>query len=143
MTMELTLHAAAGEVRRGRLSPVQLLEQCLSHIDRLEPQVRAWVLVDRQRARSDAEALDAEVRRGLWRGPLHGIPLGVKDIVDVADWPTAAGSQLWSQSVARRDATVVDRLRRAGAVFLGKTVTTAYASFDPPPTRNPWDPART
>src|SRR5206468_7887040 len=56
---------------------------------------------------------------------------------------TAAGSRLWAQSIARQDATVVERLRRCGAVFLGKTVTTQYASFDPPPTRNPWNPART
>ena len=59
------------------------------------------------------------------------------------DWPTAAGSKLWANSVARKDATAVARLRQAGAVVLGKTVTTAYASFDPPPTRNPWDPAKT
>src|SRR6202040_4318242 len=84
-----------------------------------------------------------EMKQGHWRGPLHGIPLGIKDIFDVFDWPTAAGSRLWAQSIARRDATVVERLRQAGAVFVGKTVTTQYASFDPPVTRNPWDLART
>src|SRR4029079_19495799 len=62
---------------------------------------------------------------------------------DVFDWPTAAGSKRWAQSIARQDATVVARLRGAGAVVVGKTVTTQYASFDPPPTRNPWNPART
>jgi aspartyl-tRNA(Asn)/glutamyl-tRNA(Gln) amidotransferase subunit A len=67
----------------------------------------------------------------------------VKDIFDVFDWPTAAGSKMWGQSVARADCTVVRGLRGAGAVFLGKTVTTQYASFDPPPTRNPWNPAHT
>jgi aspartyl-tRNA(Asn)/glutamyl-tRNA(Gln) amidotransferase subunit A len=74
---------------------------------------------------------------------LHGIPIGVKDIFDVFDWPTAAGSKRWANSIARRDCDVVARLRQAGAIFLGKTVTTAYASFDPSVTRNPWNPART
>src|SRR5207244_4369186 len=74
---------------------------------------------------------------------LHGIPLGIKDIFDVFDWPTAAGSKLWANSVARQDCTVVRKLREAGAVFVGKTVTTQYASFDPPPTRNPWNLDRT
>src|SRR5207244_2611992 len=74
---------------------------------------------------------------------LHGIPLGIKDIFDVFDWPTAAGSKLWANSIARQDCTVVRKVREAGAVFVGKTVTTAYASFDPPPTRNPWNLQRT
>jgi aspartyl-tRNA(Asn)/glutamyl-tRNA(Gln) amidotransferase subunit A len=71
------------------------------------------------------------------------MPIGVKDIYDVFDWPTAAGSKLWAKSIARQDAVVVDRLRQAGAIFLGKTVTTQYASFDPPVTRNPWNLERT
>jgi Asp-tRNA(Asn)/Glu-tRNA(Gln) amidotransferase A subunit family amidase len=138
-----TIHAAAEEIRSLRLTPVELLDDCLARIDRYEPRVHAWVFVDRDGARADAERLTDELRRGQRRGPLHGIPLGIKDVFDVFDWPTAAGSRLWAQSVARRDATVVQRLRQAGAVFLGKTVTTTYASFDPPVTRNPWDPERT
>jgi aspartyl-tRNA(Asn)/glutamyl-tRNA(Gln) amidotransferase subunit A len=138
-----TLHAAGEQVRQGRFSPVDLLERCLGRIDRLESRVRAWVFVDRDGARAAAERLADEVRRGQWRGPLHGMPLAVKDIFDVYDWPTAAGSRLWVQSIARHDATVVRRLRQAGAVLLGKTVTTQYASFDPPPTRNPWNASRT
>src|SRR5207244_6807736 len=67
----------------------------------------------------------------------------IKDIIDVFDWPTACGSRRWAQSFARHDAPVVQRLRRAGAVLMGKTVTTQYASFDPPPTRNPWNRDRT
>jgi Asp-tRNA(Asn)/Glu-tRNA(Gln) amidotransferase A subunit family amidase len=141
--MNPTVHAAAEEIRAGRLSPVDLLDACLERIDRLEARVHAWVLVDRERARADAERLHAELRRGQWRGPLHGIPVAVKDIFDVFDWPTAAGSRLWAGSVARQDSAAVRRLREAGAVFPGKTVTTQYASFDPPVTRNPWDLART
>src|SRR5439155_25309828 len=99
--------------------------------------------VDREYARTQAETAAAELRQHRWRGPLHGIPIGIKDIFDVFDWPTAAGSRLWAQSIARHDATVVRRLRQAGAVLLGKTVTTQYASFDPPPTRNPWNTGRT
>ncbi len=139
----LTIHAAAEEIRHGRLSPVELLETCLRRIDELEPKVRAWVLVDRERARAEAQERAEELRRGHWRGPLHGIPLGIKDIIDVFDWPTACGSKLWQNSIARQDAVVVQRLRAAGAVFVGKTVTTQYASFDPPPTRNPWRLDRT
>jgi aspartyl-tRNA(Asn)/glutamyl-tRNA(Gln) amidotransferase subunit A len=138
-----TILSAAADLRTGRQTPVDLLDACLQRIDRYEPAVKAWVFVDRAGARADAEHLTAEARRGQWRGPLHGIPLGIKDIFDVSDWPTAAGSRLWAQSIARRDATIVRRLRQAGAVFVGKTVTTQYASFDPPPTRNPWDPTRT
>ncbi len=134
-----TLHAAAEDIRHGRTTPLQLLDACLANIDRYEPRVHAWVFVARDQARAAAERLTEEQRRGRWRGPLHGIPIGIKDIFDVFDWPTAAGSKLWTNSIARQDCTVVNRLRQAGAVFLGKTVTTQYASFDPPPTRNPWD----
>jgi aspartyl-tRNA(Asn)/glutamyl-tRNA(Gln) amidotransferase subunit A len=74
---------------------------------------------------------------------LHGIPIAIKDIFDVFDWPTAAGSKLWANAIARSDCEVVKRLRQAGAIFLGKTVTTQYASFDPPVTRNPWNRERT
>jgi Asp-tRNA(Asn)/Glu-tRNA(Gln) amidotransferase A subunit family amidase len=138
-----TIHATADDIRTGRVTPLDLLMTCLERIDRYEPRVHAWVLVDRDGARRQAEELTGELRRGRWRGPLHGIPLAIKDIFDVFDWPTAAGSALWARSIARRDATVVQRLRDAGAVFIGKTVTTQYASFDPPVTRNPWNTEHT
>src|SRR5262245_61756272 len=138
-----TIHAAADDIRHGRLTPLDLLKTCLANIDRYERHVRAWVSIDRDGASAAAERLTEEQRRGHWRGPLHGIPLGIKDIIDVFDWPTAAGSALWAKSVARHDATIVQRLRQAGAVLVGKTVTTQYASFDPPPTRNPWNRERT
>jgi aspartyl-tRNA(Asn)/glutamyl-tRNA(Gln) amidotransferase subunit A len=138
-----TIHDSAAAIRERRLSPIELLETCLERIEQVEPRVRAWVFVDRERTRAEAKRCDEELRRGQWRGPLHGIPLGIKDIIDVFDWPTAAGSRLWANSIARQDATVVRRLREAGAVLIGKTVTTQYASFDPPPTRNPWNLNRT
>jgi aspartyl-tRNA(Asn)/glutamyl-tRNA(Gln) amidotransferase subunit A len=137
------IHVAAEDIRAGRLTPVELLDACFERIERYEPRVHAWVFLDRPGARRDAERRTEEMKQGRSRGPLHGIPLAIKDIFDVFDWPTAAGAKRWAQSYARRDATVVQRLRDAGAVFLGKTVTTAYASFDPPVTRNPWNVERT
>jgi len=139
----ITIREAATKIREGTLSPVDLVERCLQQIDRYEPEVRAWVLIDRDGAREDAKRLTVERDRGHYRGPLHGIPIGVKDIFDVFDWPTAAGSKLWANCIARQDCDVVAKLRQAGAILLGKTVTTAYASFDPPITRNPRHPSRT
>jgi aspartyl-tRNA(Asn)/glutamyl-tRNA(Gln) amidotransferase subunit A len=138
-----TILQAAEAIRQGKLTPLDLLESCLERISRCEDRVRAWVLVDRPRARAEAEKAQSELKRGYDRGLLHGVPLGVKDIIDVFDWPTACGSRLWKNSVARQDASGVRQLRRLGAVLVGKTVTTQYASFDPSPTRNPWDPSRT
>src|SRR6516162_3369565 len=114
-----TLHAAANAIRQRQTTPVEVLDQCLAAIDRWEGKVRAWVLIDREGARAEAKRLGDELSKGAYRGPLHGIPVGIKDIFDVFDWPTAAGSKLWARSIARRDAVVVERLRRAGAVILG------------------------
>lgn len=138
-----TIHEAAAALREGTTTPVDLVEQCLTKIEQWEARVKAWVLIDRDGARSQARRLGDELKRGPRRSPLHGIPIAIKDIFDVADWPTAAGSKLWANAVAREDAELVLRLREAGAIFLGKTVTTAYASFDPPVTRNPWNTQQT
>ncbi len=127
----------------GVLSCEAALEACLARIDRDEPRVRAWVVVDRAGARAQARQLDRERAEGRPPGVLHGVPVGIKDIIDVAGLPTAAGARLWAERVAAVDASVVARLRAAGAVIVGKTVTTSYAWIDPPPTRNPWDPERT
>jgi len=138
-----TLLEAATRIRAGQLFPSELLEESLAHIDRLESNVHAWVMVDRAAARQAAMMLDHELAAGIWRGPLHGIPVGIKDIFDVAGWPTRAGSPASSAQPVQQDAPLVARLRAAGAVILGKTVTTEWASFDPPPTRNPWQLDRT
>ncbi len=138
-----TIVTAAADLQAGRVSATQLLQECLARIDRHEATVCAWVLIDRDGALEEARRCDQEIQAGQYRGALHGIPLGIKDIFDVFDWPTAAGSKLWQNSIARQDATVVKRLRQAGAVLMGKTVTTQYASFDPSPTRNPWKLDRT
>ncbi|WP_439623114.1 amidase [Gemmata sp.] len=138
-----TITAAAGFIRTGDLTPVELLDQCVARIERYEDRVHAWAYLDLEGAREQAERLTAELKTGQNRGPLHGVPVGIKDIIDVFDMPTGCGSKGWANSYARRDATCVERLRQSGAIILGKTVTTAYASFDPPVTRNPWNLDRT
>jgi len=143
MNEPLTIADAAPLIRGGELTPSELLEQCLRRIDVYEPAVRAWVYLDRERARQEAEELTKDIQAGNYRGELHGIPIGIKDIIDVYDMPTGCGSKLWANSYARQDAECVKRLRQAGALILGKTVTTAYAFTDPPVTRNPWNLDRT
>lgn len=138
-----SLTQTATEIQADRLTPREAVERCLAAIERFEPRVNAWVLVDADGARQAADRLGDELAQGHCRGPLHGIPLAIKDIVDVAGWPTRAGSPLRAEHRADADATIVARLRDAGAVLLGKTVTTEFASFDPPPTRNPWNLERT
>jgi aspartyl-tRNA(Asn)/glutamyl-tRNA(Gln) amidotransferase subunit A len=138
-----TIAAAAERLRRRQTTSHALLDQCLAAIDAREAEVRAWVFVDREAARRQAGSCHAELMSGKDRGPLHGIPIAIKDIIDVAGWPTAAGFAPWKDRIATADATIVKRLRDAGAVFLGKTVTTQFASFDPPVTRNPWNLERT
>jgi Asp-tRNA(Asn)/Glu-tRNA(Gln) amidotransferase A subunit family amidase len=140
MPRPLTLVEMAEAIRRKERSPVELLEECLDRIDQLDERLRAWVVVDRQGARDAARQLADEAARGQFRGPLHGVPMGVKDIIDVAGLPTRAGSPLRDNHVAERDAPVVAALRQAGAIILGKTVTVEFACFDPSPSRNPWDP---
>jgi Asp-tRNA(Asn)/Glu-tRNA(Gln) amidotransferase A subunit family amidase len=137
-----TIAGAAKALRAGEVTSLALVERCLARIDACESRIKAWVSVDRDGARQRAQVLDDE-RAGRWRSALHGIPLGIKDIIDMAGLPTGAGSRQMAQNVAARDATLVRKLRDAGAVFLGKTVTTQFACFDPPPTRNPWNIDRT
>jgi aspartyl-tRNA(Asn)/glutamyl-tRNA(Gln) amidotransferase subunit A len=126
-------------------TPEQLLERCLARIDSHESQVRAWVMLDRSGARQRAQEQTAWLRdnQPTTLPPLFGIPIGVKDVIDVATWPTLAGSRSRTGHVATGDATAVTRLRAAGGILLGKTVTTEFACFDPATTRNPWNLAHT
>lgn len=140
MSPLFTIPQAAEAFRNGTLTPPALLETCLERIDRFDDQIRAWVLVDRDAAMESARRAEAELRSGTDRGLLHGIPLGIKDIIDVKGLPTKAGSPLREDHVAAEDAPIVAALRRAGAVLMGKTVTVEFACFDPSPTRNPWEP---
>lgn len=138
-----SLRSAAAKLRNGELTCVALLEACLEQIDRHEDQVRAWVRIDADGARAQARQLDDELAAGRDRGPLHGIPTSIKDIIDVAGLPTRAGSPLLDGNIAEADAASVKRIRAAGAVIMGKSVTTQFAFDDPPPTRNPWRLNRT
>src|SRR5205814_10395479 len=116
---------------------------CLVRIRDVDPSLRASLHVDDTGARAAARAADAAVRPGATLGPLHGVPIGVKDIIDVAGMPTTAGAREFAHPRATRDATCVARLRAAGAVVLGKTHTTQFAYRDPAPTTNAWNPAHT
>lgn len=136
---ELTLTEAAGAIRTRRLSSTTLLESLLGRIQRVDANVHAWVRVDAARARAEAAACDAEAAAGLLRGPLHGIPVGLKDIYFTEGLATEAGSPLHKGFVPSEDAATVARLRQAGAIVLGKTETTQFAMGDPAPTRNPWN----
>jgi len=134
---------AARAIAEGRLKSVELVAACLERIDQLEETVGAWQFLDRDHALAQAEACDDAHRSGVVTGPLHGVPVGVKDIFDTADMPTENGSPLHAGRRPLDDATVVARLRAAGAVVMGKTVTTEFAVYHPGKTRNPHDPART
>ena len=138
-----TITAVAPLLRRGEITPVDLVQSCFERIDRYESRVHAWAYLDRERAMADAQRLTQELQNGNNCGPLHGIPIGIKDIIDVFDMPTGCGSKHWAHSYARQDAACVAQLRQAGAIILGKTVTTPYAFLDPPRTRNPWNLDRT
>lgn len=140
---QMTAAAAAAAIRDGRMTSRELTEACLARIDRMEPAIRAWTFLDRDYALAQAQAADEARRRGAALGPLHGVPVGVKDIFDTADMPTENGTVLHAGRAPRRDATVVARLRQAGAVIMGKTVTTELAMYAPGKTANPHDTART
>ena len=140
---ELSIVDAAAAIRSGRLSAVGLLEACLARIDACEREVQAWVVVDRLGALEAARALDAEAREGRFRGPLHGVPVGLKDIIHAAGLTTTSGARGFADTIPSEDATCVARLRAAGAVILGKLQTTEFAFSDPAVTRNPWHADRT
>ena len=140
---ELTVTQAAARIRNRELSAVDLATSLLDRIEALEPSLKAWVYLDRATVLSDAEASDREIASGAQLGPLHGIPVGVKDIYYTAGIPTTACSRVYADFVPDHDAAPVARLRRAGAIMLGKTVTTEFACMDPSPTVNPWNAAHT
>jgi Asp-tRNA(Asn)/Glu-tRNA(Gln) amidotransferase A subunit family amidase len=127
----------------GRLAAEQLTQGCLARIRADEPRVQAWAFLDEERALAQAREADALRREGRPLGPLHGLPVGVKDIIDTRDMPTEHGTPIHAGRRPWHDAIVVERLRAAGAVILGKTVTTELATYAPGKTRNPHNPEHT
>ena len=141
----MTAAAAAQAIAARHLSPVELMSALLERIGRLDPKLNVFIRLDGDAAMDAARAAEAEIASGRRRGPLHGVPVGIKDIIDVAGLPTTCHSKLLIDNIATADAVCVSRLRGAGAIVLGKLSTHEFAiggpSFDLPwpPARNPWN----
>jgi len=139
----LSASDAAFLIRDGTITSEQLVQSCLARVREVDSQIQAWAFLDPDYALAQARALDQLRREGKSIGALHGMPIAVKDIFDTADMPTECGSVIYSGRTPSRDATVVSLLRAAGAVIMGKTVTTEFAYFSPGKTRNPHHPEHT
>jgi Asp-tRNA(Asn)/Glu-tRNA(Gln) amidotransferase A subunit family amidase len=134
---DLTTTQAAARIASGDLTSEELVRACLDRIASLEPQVQAWTFHEPEQVLTQARAADAMRKEGKGVGPLHGVPVGVKDIIDTADLPTENGCRAHKGRQPTADAACVTALRRAGAVIMGKTVTTELATFTPGKTHNP------
>jgi Asp-tRNA(Asn)/Glu-tRNA(Gln) amidotransferase A subunit family amidase len=139
----LSASEAARLIRDGIISSEQLVEACLARICEADGQAQAWAFLDPDHALAQARAADELRLSGHPTGPLHGVPVGIKDIFDTADMPTENGSVLYAGRTPSRDAAAIAMLRAAGAVIMGKTVTTEFAYFSPGKTRNPHNPEHT
>lgn len=135
--------AAAEAIKTGKVTATSLVNACLERISQRDQDVSAWAHIDADNARRQAEIADKAVAEGKQIGPLHGVPVGVKDIIDTNDFPTENGTPVFAGRRPGEDAAVVSALRAAGAIILGKTVTTELAFFGPGKTKNPHDPERT
>jgi aspartyl-tRNA(Asn)/glutamyl-tRNA(Gln) amidotransferase subunit A len=142
----LTLTEAAAQIRARKLSPVELTRECLERIEHLNPSLNAFIMVTADLALQQSRRAEAEIAKGNYRGALHGIPIGLKDLFDTAGIPTTAASNQYRDRIPTEDAEVVRRLKQAGAIILGKLnmhefafgmsgVVSAYG-----PARNPWNP---
>jgi aspartyl-tRNA(Asn)/glutamyl-tRNA(Gln) amidotransferase subunit A len=141
----MTVAASAKAIAARELSPVELTAALLARIERLDPKLNAFIRLDGEAAMAAARAAEAEITVGRSRGPLHGVPVGIKDIIDVAGLPTTCHSKILKDSLATDDAVCVSKLRGAGAIVLGKLSTHEFAIGGPshdlpwPPARNPWN----
>ena len=142
----LTASEASKAFAAKKLSPVELVQALLTRTEALDPKLNAYIRLDAEGALDAAGAAEKEIAQGRIRGPLHGVPVGVKDIIDVATLPTTCHSHILVDNVAMADAVVIQKLRQAGAIVMGKLSTHEFAlggpSFDLPfpPARNPWNP---
>ncbi len=139
-----SIRAAAEEIHSGLLTPTELVLEMFERIDEQESDVQAYITVMREQALEDADKAEAELRTGLYRSQLHGIPIAIKDLIAVKGVRTTAGSKVLEQHLSLEDAMVVEQLRKSGAIIIGKTNTFEFA-YGPyaPPTRNPWNRERT
>ena len=139
----LSIDKAGSLIRAGKLSPVDLTESYLERIDRLNPTLQSYITVEEDSARANAKAMDMEIARGHYRGPLHGIPIALKDLVDTEGVATTYGSKSFRDRVPSADATLVTRLKTAGCINLGKLTMSELAMVGPPgfgkETLNPWN----
>ena len=128
------------ELRNGTVSATELVTRTIECVKTLNKDINAFEFIDEENALTAAKNCDEELRSGQYRGPLHGIPIGIKDIIDVENWPTRCGSETYDSSPKGNDAHVVQKLREAGAVLVGKTVPHELAcGISNYPTKNPWD----
>ena len=136
---ELSVSEAAAQIREGGLSPVDLVESLLARIDALDGDLKAWVTIDREEVLETARKREIAAQWGGPLGPIHGVPVGLKDIFYTGGMLTACGSKVYADFVPDFDATSVAKIKEAGGIILGKAVTTEFATSDPSPTRNPWN----
>jgi aspartyl-tRNA(Asn)/glutamyl-tRNA(Gln) amidotransferase subunit A len=145
--LQFSILKTSEQLRKRQVSPVDLTKDCLARIEKLNPILNAFITITADSALAQALKTEAEIQRGDWRGPLHGIPLAVKDLIDTAGILTTAGSAQFEKRIPQEDADVIGRLRNAGAILLGKqnlhefayggsSVVSRYG-----PVRNPWNPA--
>jgi len=143
-----TIRDVAPLIRARTVSPTDLVEHCLDRVASLNTTVHAYVTVCGEQARADARDAERALQRGEYRGPLHGIPVSVKDVIETKDIPTTWGTRALAEYRPPEDATVVTKLREAGAILLGKANVDTYPYHGAPgsptlgPTRNPWDLSR-
>src|ERR1700757_1491622 len=139
-----TIAELAPRLRRKEVSPVELTRACLERIEKLNPALNAFITVSAESALAEARAAENEITRGDWRGPLHGVPVALKDLIDTAGTRTTAASAVFADRVPLADAEVVPRLRHAGAILLGKLNMHEFAYGGTSdvthfgPVRNPW-----
>ena len=138
----LSVAEAAEQIRDGNLTPTAYAGELLDRIDSFDAELQAWVTVDREAVITEARQRELQLEQGL-PGLMSGVPVGLKDIFYTAGMKTTACSRIYADFVPEYDATCVARLREAGAVILGKAVTTEFATSDPSPSRNPWNRAHT
>jgi aspartyl-tRNA(Asn)/glutamyl-tRNA(Gln) amidotransferase subunit A len=140
------IHDLSAGIQAQSISPVDLVKASLERIERLNPRLNAFITVLADQALEQAGAAEAEIKAGRWRGPLHGIPVGIKDLYDTAGIRTTAAAARLEDRVPARDAVAVSKLKNAGAILIGKTnlhelamgTTSAVSYFGP--VRNPWNP---